>query len=67
MPQHRFSIGFNTFMLVTAASSHDVTAINVLMNSFVLAYKWSICATTPRPPKITGLLNSLVEHTSCSC
>ena len=29
-------------MPVTAASSRDVTAINVLMNSFVLACKWSI-------------------------
>ena len=39
---HRFSIGFNTFILVTTASSRDVTAINMLMNSLVLACKWSI-------------------------
>ena len=38
---HRFSIGFNTFILVTTASSHDVTTVNVLMNSLVLACKWS--------------------------
>ena len=29
-------------MLVTTASSGDVTTINVLMNSFILTCKWSI-------------------------
>ena len=42
VPQHWFSIGFNTFVLVTTVSSHDVTATNVLMNPFVLTCKWSI-------------------------
>ena len=42
MPQHWFSIGFNTFILITAASSRDVTTINMLMNSFVVTCKWSI-------------------------
>ena len=39
---HRYFIGFSTFILATTASSHDVTIINVLMNSLVLACKWSI-------------------------
>ena len=37
-----FSIEFNIFILVTTASSHDITAINVLMNSLVSMCKWSI-------------------------
>ena len=39
---HWLSIGFNTFILATTASSCDVTTINVLMSSLVLACKWSI-------------------------
>ena len=37
-----YSIGLNTFILPTTASSHDVTAINIVMNYFVLACKWYI-------------------------
>ena len=39
---HRYFIGFRTFILATTTSSHDVIIINVLMNSLVLACKWSI-------------------------
>ena len=42
VPRHWFSIGFNAFILVITASIRDVIAINMLMNSFVLMYKWSI-------------------------
>ena len=40
--KHRFSIGFNTFIQVTTASSSDVTAIKTLMNSLRLLCNWAI-------------------------
>ena len=39
---HWFSIRFNIFMLATTTSTHDITAIILLMNSLLLACKWSI-------------------------
>ena len=39
---YQFFIGYNTFIMATTASSRDITANNVLMNSLVLALKWPI-------------------------
>ena len=39
---HLLSIGFNTFILETTVTGCDVTTINMLMNSLILACKWSI-------------------------
>ena len=39
---HRFSIGFNTFIQATTAFNRDVTAIKTLMNSLRLLCNWAI-------------------------
>ena len=69
MPQHRFSIGFNTFILVTTASSSDVTAINMLMIFSVIMCKWSIvCDSVHRFTTVAGKrLNSLIVHDDIKC